>query len=260
MLICWCPDQTISISKICFGFRNNSDVPIKPIEVKQLQQLTLSKENLISSDEACVSDNASSSSKSEDYSQSGEKELLRPFCELISQRQHLHRLNKHHRKIRRKTTVVSPFSERCVEKKPEINPICQLMPLQTTGGYFKGRPPLTQAGRLGCLSVQSTAYSRLRSVKSKEDLNKFARCYTADVPRISKASNSCPRPVSHSPTRNDLQKTFKPHLPTSTTQESKNKGDETFSFYNTGLPLTETNRNKQEITIQVKDLLFRVLT
>ena len=94
----------------------------------------------------------------------------------------------------REGVVITPFSERQKLEENGIHTTGQLMPLQTTGGYFKGKPPITSFTRLGCFRMQNLKNNL--EVLSKRQ-NATERCYTADVPRLVKPLQQKRRPATH---------------------------------------------------------------
>jgi len=106
-------------------------------------------------------------------------------------------------RTKRTTTVISPFSERRSSYDDiEIGPISQPMPLQTTGGFFKGKPPITPFTRLGCFRMQS---NRTINFSTKTSTVEKRHCFTADAPQMVNSPQLERRPASHVPQRNGVQ-------------------------------------------------------
>ena len=113
---------------------------------------------------------------------------------LKSEKLRRQRLLQNQSKSSRQGTVISPFSER--RHVQEISSVCQPMPLQTTGGFFKGKPPITPLTRLGCFRMQTQKTDLVAPVADK-------RCYTADIPLLAKPKPTqlVHRPATHIPQR-----------------------------------------------------------
>ena len=196
--------------------------------------------------------------RSHGQKQASQSKLQHPSCDLISKRHHASYLTKR-RWIKRSGTVVSPFSECRKDKDNEINAICPVMPLQTTGGYFKGKPPIRHSTPLGCFRMQSTVIERFRAAPPSESSNKFSRCYTADVSSSSKNFNLVRRPGSHCPcpkeSRN-LETQQGLHL--LAPNESFHSDSDDISYYSDGnnLPFIKPDLKKHQKTFQVSLFLY----
>ena len=162
------------------------------------------------------------------------------------------------------TTVISPFSERrsfLAENK--INSTCQPMALQTTGGFFKGKPPITPFTRLGCYRLKKhwamTTIPKTLSSREK-------RCLTADAIHMAKPPHLKQRPASHIPQRNDMptfdsvvQRPTPPLLNSSLNNRAKDVykqlSSESFSNNSTFASATLKRKYKQQ-KLQVRNQLL----
>ena len=166
-------------------------------------------------------------------------------------------------RTKRNATVISPFSERrqtFAEK--EISVTCQPKPLQTTGGFFKGKPPITPFTRLGCFRMQ---LNKASNFSAKTTVGEKRCCLTADVPQMVKPQLER-RPASHVPQQNqflpsgsEVQRPTPPQLKSSSSRRATDihKENSVQSFPNR-LPRVGTSHKckQQKQRLQVGSLKY----